>query len=67
MLYYRLAMLAWALWISFSLLNFLKLGWTNFSQPVIWHKIPRKPKPAKDAAAKPKSEDEQAKGGGDHF
>jgi hypothetical protein len=67
MLYYRLAMLAWALWISFSLLNFLKLGWTNFSQPVIWHKIPRKPKPVKDAAAKPKSKDEQAKGGGGDF
>jgi hypothetical protein len=48
MLAYRLAMLAWALWISFSLLNFLKLGWNNFTQPVVWHKIPRKPKPAKD-------------------
>ncbi|MHB8790297.1 MAG: hypothetical protein ACYDBT_10500 [Desulfobulbaceae bacterium] len=47
MLAYRLAMLAWALWISFSLLNFLKLGWNNFTQPVVWHKIPRKPKPAK--------------------
>lgn len=45
MLVYRLAMLAWALWISFSLLNFLKLGWNNFSQPVLWHKIPRKAKP----------------------
>ncbi|MHB8808407.1 MAG: hypothetical protein ACYC9M_00135 [Desulfobulbaceae bacterium] len=50
MLVYRLAMLAWALWISFSLLNFLKLGWKNFSIPVIWHKIPRKTKPAKDSS-----------------
>lgn len=52
MLVYRLAMLAWALWISFSLLNFLKLGWQNFSMPVIWHKIPRKPKPAKNNSDK---------------
>jgi len=59
MLFYRLAMLAWALWISFSLLNFLKLGWRNFTRPVIWHKIPRKPKPAKDPIAKPKAEKEQ--------
>ena len=48
MLVYRLAMLAWALWISFSLLNFLKLGWNNFSQPVLWHKIPGKAKPVQD-------------------
>ncbi|MHB1349402.1 MAG: hypothetical protein ACYCYR_05985 [Desulfobulbaceae bacterium] len=48
MLSYRLAMLAWALWISFSLLNFLRLGWTNFSRPVIWYAIPRKVKKTKD-------------------
>ena len=48
MLVYRLAMLAWALWISFSLLNLIKLGWQNFSQPVLWRKIPRKAKAGKD-------------------
>ena len=42
MLFYRLAMLAWALWISFSLINLLKWGWRNYTEPVIWHKIPRK-------------------------
>ena len=42
MLFYRLAMLAWALWISFSLINLLKWGWKNYTDPVIWHKIPRK-------------------------
>lgn len=41
---YRLAMLAWALWISFSLINLLKWGWKNYTEPVIWYTIPRKNK-----------------------
>jgi hypothetical protein len=41
---YRLAMLAWALWISFTLINLLKWGWKSYTEPVIWHKIPRKNK-----------------------
>ncbi len=44
MFVYRLAMLAWALWISFSLINLLKWGWKSYTEPVIWHKIPRKAK-----------------------
>ena len=44
MFIYRLAMLAWALWISFSLINLLQWGWHNFSEPTLWHKIPRKRK-----------------------
>ena len=55
MLFYRLAMLAWALWISFSLINLLKWGWNNYTEPVIWHKIPRKKKQMK----KKKSEKEK--------
>ena len=58
MLYYRLAMLAWALWISFSLINLLKWGWGNYSEPVIWHKIPRRVK-KKDT----KKEGEETKAG----
>lgn len=42
MLFYRLAMLAWALWISFSLINLLQWAWKNYTKPVIWYKIPRK-------------------------
>ncbi|PIE61620.1 MAG: hypothetical protein CSA29_02380 [Desulfobacterales bacterium] len=46
MMAYRLAMLAWALWISFWLLGILKWGWQRFTQPVIWQKIAfiRKPR-----------------------
>jgi hypothetical protein len=62
MVVYRLAMLAWALWISFSLLNFLRLGWKNFSQPVLWQKIPRKPKAGKDRDTTPTGHDQDAQG-----
>lgn len=42
MFVYRLAMLAWALWISFCLINLLKWGWKNYTEPVIWHRIEKK-------------------------
>jgi hypothetical protein len=35
--WFRLAMLAWALWISFILLKILRYGWQAFSAPVIWY------------------------------
>ncbi|MDT8335306.1 MAG: hypothetical protein RQ753_06390 [Desulfurivibrionaceae bacterium] len=35
--WYRLAMLAWALWISFTLIKILRHGWQAFSEPVIWY------------------------------
>ncbi|MEA2084328.1 MAG: hypothetical protein U9O82_08830 [Thermodesulfobacteriota bacterium] len=44
MFYYRMAMLAWALWISFWLLRILRWGWECFTTHAIWHTIPRKPK-----------------------
>jgi hypothetical protein len=56
MLIYRLAMLSWALWISFSLINLLKWGWNSYSEPVLWHKIPRK---AKKKVKKKKDSEEQ--------
>ncbi len=37
MLTYRLAMLAWALWVSFGLLKVLKWGWQRFTEPTIWY------------------------------
>lgn len=40
MLVYRMAMLAWALWLSFWLVGILKWGWQRFSQPMIWQNIP---------------------------
>nr|WP_320016616.1 hypothetical protein [uncultured Desulfobacter sp.] len=36
---YRVAMLAWALWVSFWLINILKWGWTRFSTPMLWSKV----------------------------
>jgi len=38
MVIYRAFMLAWALWISFSLIKFLKWGWEVFSREGIWKK-----------------------------
>jgi hypothetical protein len=37
MFWYRLAMLAWALWLSFTLIRILRYGWQAFSEPVLWH------------------------------
>jgi len=39
---YRLAMLAWALWISFTLLGLLKWGWKIVSEPMLWDSTPKK-------------------------
>ena len=39
---YRLAMLAWALWISFTLLGLLKWGWKIASEPMLWDSSPKK-------------------------
>jgi hypothetical protein len=42
MLAYRLAMLAWALWISVTLLGLLKWGWKIINEPMLWDSSPRK-------------------------
>jgi hypothetical protein len=39
---YRFLMLAWALWLALSLLNWLKWGWGCFSSNGLWHKAPIK-------------------------
>ncbi|MDD5461127.1 MAG: hypothetical protein PHG00_05785 [Methylococcales bacterium] len=44
LLVYRLLMLAWALWLAISLLNWLKWGWNCFSNNGLWHKPPVKEK-----------------------
>ena len=41
---YRLLMLAWALWLAVSLLNWLKWGWTCFSSNGLWIKAAVKEK-----------------------
>jgi hypothetical protein len=35
--WYRLAMLAWALWLSLILTRILRHGWQAFSAPVLWY------------------------------
>jgi hypothetical protein len=39
MLFYRLAMLAWALWIAWALLKWLRWGWDCFSEGGRWRAI----------------------------
>jgi hypothetical protein len=59
--WYRLAMLAWALWISFTLIRILRYGWQAFSSPVLWHQSAGKNgitnlPPQKDTMAKDEGE-----------
>ena len=42
MFWYRLAMLLWALWVSFTLIGIFRYNWRVFSDPVLWHQTPRK-------------------------
>ncbi len=44
MLVYRLAMLAWSLWLAFSLLRWLVWGWESFSSHGLWRHQLRKGK-----------------------
>ncbi|MBP8290405.1 MAG: hypothetical protein KAX51_11475, partial [Chromatiaceae bacterium] len=39
---YRLLMLAWALWLANSLLNWLRWGWGCFSADGLWRKSPQR-------------------------
>jgi hypothetical protein len=36
MWFYKAAMLAWALWLSFALLKWLRWAWTAFSHDGLW-------------------------------
>jgi hypothetical protein len=40
---YRVAMLAWALWIATALLGWLRWGWASFSAQGVWRARPPKP------------------------
>ncbi len=42
--FYRLLMLAWALWLAAALIRWLTWAWTQFSQGGCWKRPPRKPK-----------------------
>jgi hypothetical protein len=47
---YRVAMLAWSLWLVFALLQWVKWGWAIFAEGGIW---PDRPKPANPTVAAP--------------
>jgi hypothetical protein len=59
---YRLAMLAWSLWLAFALLRWLKFGWEAFASGGYWRKIERKPRVPK-AAKLPQPEPPREEGG----
>ena len=41
---YRLAMLAWALWLASALVRWLRWGWQCFIQAGLWRPFPRSPR-----------------------
>ena len=50
--YYRVLMLAWALWLAFALLDWLRWGWRCFANDGLWRAAPLRPAPpAADVAA----------------
>jgi hypothetical protein len=46
-------MLAWALWLAFYLLQWLRWGWGCFARGGIWRKIEVAKKPADSNASSP--------------
>ncbi|MCE9608964.1 MAG: hypothetical protein K8R23_01930 [Chthoniobacter sp.] len=51
---YRLAMLAWALWLAAALLRWLRWGWQNFGTGGFFHKMGKaKPQPAPEPPPMP--------------
>ena len=41
--WYKIAMLAWALWLSFALTRWIRWAWRVFARDGIWHRAPLKP------------------------
>lgn len=47
---YRVAMLAWSLWLVFALLQWVKWGWAIFAEGGVWPKLaPKAPAPATES------------------
>ena len=51
-LFYRLAMLAWALWLAAALIRWLRWGWDSFSEGGLWKPL-REPRPVPPAIPPP--------------
>ena len=52
LLVYRLAMLAWALWLALALLRWLRWGWESFTEGGGWRRL-RRPHPPAPAPPPP--------------
>jgi hypothetical protein len=60
---YRLAMLAWALWLAAAMVGWLRWAWQSFSTGEVWRSVwrsrvnPEEPEPAEPEPAEPEPED----------
>lgn len=58
-LVYRALMLAWALWLAYRLLGWLRWGWQGMSSPVLWREVklslPDRKRPTRGPASERKS------------
>ena len=54
---YRVLMLAWALWLAYALLNWLRWGWTCYASGGLWRPRKKKEKPAKAESGEPTQPD----------
>jgi hypothetical protein len=50
---YKIAILAWALWLANALIGWLRWGWQAYSQGGRWYWPPRAPRPVRTAPAPP--------------
>jgi hypothetical protein len=50
LLFYRLAMLAWALWLARAFLRWIGWGWECFSTDGLWRALPRPPRTPRQPA-----------------
>ncbi len=58
LLVYRLAMLAWALWLAFALLRWLRWGWASLSHGGLWRPIEPRLKPTRSRHSSKQKEEE---------
>ncbi len=49
--FYKLLMLAWALWLAFALLGWARWGWESYAAGGLWRPIRSAPKAAAEASA----------------
>ena len=55
-LVYRILMLAWALWLAYRLLAWLRWGWQGLSSPVLWREVKLKLPTGKRSVSRTESE-----------